>query len=161
MGENFVIKLYPSNEVADKANLLFEERISFVAIDLLYKIKYYNYEVFKFISQLDLNRLFISLTSSDSIFYRFSTYGNNYEFKLELFLDYNPADNRDIQCALHIYNNANKIGAYYGNIEYISTVITKTYEDKADADIYFENISSLPENEIKKYDAEVSSSFAC
>lgn len=74
---------------------------------------------------LNLNNLFITLTKSDSIFFRFTSIDNVYEFKLEAFLDYDECDNDDVESTLHIYKNGIKQKSLYGDIDYLCDIVRK------------------------------------
>ena len=53
--------------------------------------------------------------------------GKNLEFKLELFFDFDEKNNDDVQTTLHVYKNGIKQGAYFGTLEEMYNLITKTY----------------------------------
>jgi hypothetical protein len=108
--------------------------------------RYYNYEVFALIGELPLNYLYVNITPSKSIFYRFGI--SHYEFKLEVFFDYDANDDSDVLATLHVYNK-NQQDSYFGSLEYLQKVITSTYEEnRENYDIFFEDTSTLPEPQV-------------
>ena len=77
------------------------------------------------ISNFNLNNLFVSLVGSDSIFFRFTSIDNCYEFKLEAFLEYNDNDESDIEATLHVYKNGMKEKSLFGGIDYLCDIVSK------------------------------------
>lgn len=83
-----------------------------------------NNYIYSSISGLPLEKFFISLTSSKSIFYRFKIKNSSYEIKWEVFSDTDELDG--FYCALHIYNNGIKEKSVHGSVDYIYEVINNT-----------------------------------
>lgn len=67
-----------------------------------------------FLSDFDIHNIFISLSSNNSIIFRFTPYSSHLECQLEVFLDYNPQDEEDIEAIFHLYKNGVKQSSYYG-----------------------------------------------
>ena len=83
---------------------------------------YYN-SVISLLGEMFLDKLYVSVTNANSIFFRFSRHNSPYEFKLEVFYDYNPDDEDDIEAILHVYKNNIDMGSYYGSLEYLIEII--------------------------------------
>jgi len=83
-----------------------------------------NFQVFDYFSRIEVSTLFVSITGSDSIFYRFSGRQKNVEFKLEEFIDY-TGEPEDVEAVLHIYTNGVKEGSYYGSLDEMFCLIMK------------------------------------
>ena len=69
---NSVIELYSWNNIFDKAYKSFKKQLNILPQNKLQIISSKSNIVFELLSSLTLSKLFISLTSSDSIFFRFS-----------------------------------------------------------------------------------------
>ena len=154
---NSEIYLYPNSKIAKSALNSFNTEIGFYNEfynGLISEIKSLNNDVFRLISDLPLDKLFISLTTSNSIFYRFTLLNSTYEFKLEVFFDYNENEESDIQSTLHIYHNGVKEKAVYGSLEYLYNIITETYGKFEYSYTPLEIYTILPqETKIKEYEA--------
>jgi hypothetical protein len=110
--------LFSSNEIADSAlQKFYSDSRLFSDDSLIGQYLSVNTEVFSLISGLPLEKLFISVTSSESIFYRFKLFGWVYEFMWEVFLDYDG--DKNIGSTLQIYNDSTKVKSTYGSISYI------------------------------------------
>lgn len=118
------------------------------------KIRSKNNEILFLISALNLDSLFISLTNSNSILYRFKFIDTKYEFKWEVFLD--DEDDCAIQSILHIYQDQKKVKSTYGSIQYIYELINATVYDESLNSFIIENYSP----EIYKNDGHLSSAFS-
>jgi hypothetical protein len=116
------IYAFPTNEKAraslnsfiSRANELFE------GADLC-NILGLNSEIFSHLSEFDLEKIFVSITTSDSLFYRFKIKGNPYEFKLEL--SFEQSNEPNIESILHIYKNGIKDKSTFGSLYYTLDVI--------------------------------------
>jgi hypothetical protein len=110
--------LYSDSEIASNAlNAFYEEVYGAYDENLTEKFINVNNEVFSLISKLTLNKFFISTTSSESLFYRFSIVDKPFEFMWEVFLDYDGEQN--IGSTLHIFNADNKVLSTFGDTTYI------------------------------------------
>lgn len=113
------------NRIASDALKKFESECNDLEESYIFdKLTNINNYIYSSISGLPLDRFFISLTSSHSIFYRFKTISSPYEIKWELFLD--EDGDEDFYCALHIYNNSVKEKSIHGTIDVIYDVIINT-----------------------------------
>lgn len=83
-------------------------------------------DVFNRISGFNLKHLFVTLTQSDSLFFRLISNDNIYEFKLEAFLNYEADNDQDIQATLHIYKNSSKQKSLYGDIDQLCRIIAES-----------------------------------
>ena len=121
--ENIIIELY-SNKTLNKGFRQFFNELKNVP-DISFKDAYrLGTEVFTLLSELSIINLNLSFNNSESVFFRFNT-SNNYEFKLQIFYDYDNNDETDIESILHVYQNGTKIGAYFGSVEYLFNIINK------------------------------------
>lgn len=122
---HFFSNIYPTNDIVKEALSSFTKQLFFISESGIYdKIISKNNEVFKLLSELPLRKFFVSITSSDSIYYRFSFLNSEYEFKLEVFFDYEEEDEFDIESTLHIYNGKVKEAASFGSLESLHNIIT-------------------------------------
>jgi hypothetical protein len=80
--------------------------------DLADRMSINNAEVISLISLFDPEKLYISITSSDSVFYRFKLYDSPFEFKWNVFVNANEEENS----TLIIYKNSIKQNSYYGSV---------------------------------------------
>lgn len=128
--DNFLI-FYPIFQLSSYSQKSFLNVINNLdSQSLTKKIFSKNNEILFLISALNLDSLFISLTSSNSILYRFKFFDSRYEFKWEVFIDEENNDDNEIQSILHIYQHQKKIKSTYGSIEFIYEVINSTLYDK-------------------------------
>jgi hypothetical protein len=126
-----------NNEIASKAirNFYIEsERI--LDSEIAESYGNINNEVFSLLSWLPLEKLYISITTSDSIFYRFKISNSPFEFMWEAFLDYDGEGNKG--STLQIYKNAIKQKATFGDIDYIyNTVNDFAFQNELDTEDSF------------------------
>ena len=120
---NSVIELYSWNNIFDKAYKSFKKQLNILPQNKLQIISSKSNIVFELLSSLTLSKLFISLTSSDSIFFRFSPSILNLSLRFSMITDQN--DNSDIESTLHIYENGSKISSNFGSIEYLFNIVRK------------------------------------
>jgi len=92
----------------------------------------YNAQIFSLLSWLPLEDLYISITSSESIFYRFKLKDIDFDFMWEAFLDYDGEGNKG--STLQIYKGDNKyksitgdVDAIYGIINEVAFPVTQNY----------------------------------
>lgn len=94
-----------------------------------------NNRIFSLISALDLEKLFISSTTSNSIFYRFKIKNNSFEFMWEVCLDYDGDGNTG--CTLQVYIGDENQKSTSGSIEEIYLIISKMiFEDQESSNSY-------------------------
>jgi hypothetical protein len=126
--ESFIndLYLYPTNKVSLNALNSFDKKVmSFSDKNLVEKIRSYNNEIFNLISEFDLDYLFVSYTSSDSLFYRFKVFNSSFEFKWNIFINNDKEENS----TLIIYKNSNKKHSYYGSISELYTTVNDTLNE--------------------------------
>lgn len=119
--------LYPQNSVAQAALDAFVSVCGKIyspvdSVDIIGL----NNELFQLISSLNLERLHITLTQSDSIYYKFKTKDSEFEFRWEIFHDYVLGDVDDIQSTLHVYKSGAKTGSFLGSTYETLEVILST-----------------------------------
>lgn len=99
-------------------------------------------KVFTRASVFNLSRIFVTLTQSDSIFFRLKSDNNKYEFKLEVFFDYDEYNEEDIESTLHIYKEGEKQKSLFGSVDYLCDEISRlltfipTYEIISSEEIF-------------------------
>lgn len=121
--ENTIIELY-SNKTLNKIFKSFLNELNNVPNISFNDAYRAGIEILTLLSGLSINNLNLSFNNSESVFFRFST-SNNYEFKIQIFYDYDNNDETDIESILHVYHNGTKVGAYFGSVEYLFNIINK------------------------------------
>jgi hypothetical protein len=111
MGAN-ELYLYLNNPIAEKAFLSFNKSV------YAGNIKGLNSYIFSLIGEYEFEKIFVSITSSNSIFYRFKLEESSYEFKWEIFYDFNQDPDSDVESILHIYKDNIKIKSTFGFIDF-------------------------------------------
>ncbi len=118
-----------------------------------------NSGVFECLSTFPIEKLFISLSNNDSIFYRFILNNNSLEFKFEVFFDEEKTEEFELQSILHIYENSIKKGSFYGSLEEMYNVIIATYASSQPTKTYFEYLWKVPNAYFKQYGSELALSY--
>lgn len=78
---------------------------------------------------IPIRDVYASITQSNSLYFRFTPIGSEYEFKIDKFFESNNIENKDedddldFEAILHIYKNNKKISAHYGDIQHLFTVM--------------------------------------
>lgn len=161
--DNSFFEIYPNSDIAQKAYVSFKEQVYSPLLEneeLISKANTINSEIFNLISEFSLSKFFVSITTSNSIFYRFAIFESNLEFKLEVFFDYDVNDESDIQSTLHVYDGSIKEGAYFGAIDYLyKIIISKVYANRETEANYFKLTSPSPKLELAYYSCPVSPAF--
>jgi len=141
--------LYSSNEVASNAiRGFYVESGKVLKGELAESYKAFNNEIFSLLSWLPLEKLYISVTSSDSLFYRFKLKDSPFEFMWEAFLDYDGEGNKG--STLQIYKNDIKQKPTFGDTDYIYSVINDiAFQDEYNTESVFEMF------EISKSDSQL------
>jgi len=121
---NKIVALYFDNKILNDAYKAF--RIQLLSIPEDASIVFLNTkDILSILGQLKtIDKLFISLTSSNSIFFRFIIAEKN-EFKIEFFYDYDKNDKEDVQSVLHYYSDGEKKSSYFGSISSIFSIISE------------------------------------
>jgi|GEM_PF-5442045 len=122
---NIVVGFYSTNKVLNEAYKSFKTQLSSITPEFRVSACSVTDKVFDLLNRLNLDKLYISITSSDSLFFRFSNCKSDYEFKFEVFYDYDESDENDIESTLHVYKNQEKKDSYFGSIEYLFNTINE------------------------------------
>jgi len=126
---NQIIELYTDNKVLNDAYKSFRKQLSSIPDDLHYALFSITNDFFGQIKGLNLDKLFISITQSNSLFFRFSNYNSNYEFKFEIFSEYDSTDEKDIESILHLYKNGEKENSYFGTVQNLFNIVKNLTPD--------------------------------
>jgi hypothetical protein len=122
---NSIVELYIDNKVLNDSYTEFKRQLHSIPESLHGRIYSTLNDFFIRLNDVELTKIFISATHSESLFFRFSTHNSNIEFKFEIFYDYNSADETDIESILHIYDNGEKVNSYFGSIEQLFDIVKK------------------------------------
>jgi len=108
------------------------------------KINDLNNQVLELLSQLpeSLSYLYISITSSDSLFYRFSKKDEKCEYKLEVFFNLEDEES-EVQSTLNVYENGVNSHSYYGLVIDIFDII-KVAKHHTKSEMYFYEVKKTP-----------------
>jgi hypothetical protein len=82
-----------------------------------------NTQIFNLLTWLSLDDLSISITSSESIFYRFKVSDSDFDFMWEAFLDYDGEGN--FGSTLQVYKNDVKYKSTFGEVDYIYETVNE------------------------------------
>ena len=129
----------PYDVVIDSAYQSFiQELPQEITSDVLQKITTLNTEILEILCQLNIDKLFITITTSQSLFYRFSVANFQLEFKLEVFFNIDSADSTE--AVLHVYKSGEKQNSFYGTIKELTNVINSYIPNKYAFIFEFEEI---------------------
>lgn len=117
--------IYSNNKVASDALFIFNEESELIEdVSIRKSLKGINSEAFSFLSGLLLEKLFISATSSNSLFYRFKMSNIDYDFMMEVFLDFDG--NGNVGATLQVYKNSSKLKSFSGTTDNIYNAVINT-----------------------------------
>jgi len=126
LNADYITDSFAANKVSETAINEFDAHIKKrLAEEDFVKTKTINNSVMSLISGFDFEKLYISYTTSHSIFYRFRATNNpSYEFKWEVFID--EDEDCDFEAILHIYKDSIDTKSTFGSIDYTFNTITET-----------------------------------
>ena len=79
-------------------------------------------------TSFSIESFFPSRLSDENSHFRLKVKDTDITFKLDYFHDYEKDDEEDIECCLHVYKQANKIGSYCGEFSRILEVMNNTID---------------------------------
>ena len=79
-------------------------------------------------TSFSIESFFPSRLSDENSHFRFKVKNTDLTFKLHYFHNYDKKDEEDIECCLHVYKEANKIGSYCGEFSRILEVINNSID---------------------------------
>jgi hypothetical protein len=123
--DSTILNLYFDSELLQNEYALITEKLRLLSPEQAIftdKIHEINNEIFNFISKIKIDNIYISITSSNSIFYRFLNLDNKIEFKLEAFFDVQD-DEKEFEAVLHVYKDGKKNTSYFGPLGEVNEIV--------------------------------------
>jgi hypothetical protein len=140
---NTLVGFYSSNIAVNKSYLDFNKYIQIAPKELQYKISTLTTDFLNLLVPLNLKNIHISTTSNDSVLFRFSTANKQYDFKFEIFYDYNPQDESDCESILHLYENGVKKDSYFGTRDELYNIVLEIVKECISTYALFKHILLL------------------
>lgn len=120
---NKIIGFYSVNPILNDCYRSFNTQLNLIPENSQIKAKE-NFDSFiNRLEELNLSKLYVSVTTSNSLFFRFSNWNSNTEFKFEIFNEFTPTEEGDVESTLHIYESGKNKGSFFGNIHYLFSIV--------------------------------------